>query len=109
MSGLYSYIDHDFDEPLIVMGDIRMKGNTRIGKSSNPINLSCHGTLSIKSPAKIYYTPPIGDDVFAPPRLDVEVYVNNFKDQLESGLPFDGSSVDAWQPRRPVGSDVLLG
>ena len=78
------YIHHNFDDPLIVMGDIRMNGNPYIARDSTgrPINLSLHGQI-IPSGARVYYTPPIGDDIFDPPKLNVEVYVNSFISQIQ--------------------------
>ncbi len=77
-------IHHNFDDPLIVMGDIRMNGNPYIARDSTgrPINLSLHGQI-IPSGARVYYTPPIGDDIFDPPKLNVEVYVNSFISQIQ--------------------------
>ena len=82
--GLYPYIHHNFDDPLIVMGDIRIDGSPYIARDSTrrPINLSLHGEI-IPPSAGVYYTPPIGDDIFDPPRLNVEVYVNSFIDQIK--------------------------
>ncbi len=68
---------------LIVMGDIRMSGNSRIGSTSNPIDLSCHGTISKGTGSNIYYNQPIGDDIFDSPKLDVMVYVNGFISQIQ--------------------------
>ncbi len=68
---------------LIVMGDIRMSGSSRIGSSSNPVDLSCHGSISTGTGSNIYYNSPIGDDIFDPPKLNVGVYVNNFISQIQ--------------------------
>ncbi len=100
------YIEHDFEEPLIVMEDIKMDGSPRIGSSSNPIHLSLHGEI-IPEGARVYYTPPIGEDIFDPPNFDVGVYINNFLNQIqeppsdylevdesEDGTPGNGFNID---------------
>ena len=90
--GLSPYIHHNFDDPLIVMGDIRIDGSPYIARDSTrrPINLSLHGEI-IPPSAGVYYTPPIGNDIFDPPRLNVEVYVNDFIDQIHE------PPIDVWE------------
>lgn len=68
---------------MIVMNDIRIKNNSRIGSSSKPVDLSCHGTISKSGSANVYYNEPLGDDLFDPPKLNVEVYVNSFISQIQ--------------------------
>ncbi len=79
------YIESSSSETLtmIVMNDIRMKNSSRIGSSGNPVDLSCHGDISISGGAHIHYIDPIGDDIFAPPKLNVMVYVNSFINQIQ--------------------------
>jgi len=68
---------------MIVMGDIRIKDNSRIGSSSNPVDLSCHGDIITSGSARVYYNEPIGDDLFDPPKLNVQVYINSFINQIQ--------------------------
>ncbi len=63
---------------MIVMDDIRLENSSRIGSSSNPVNLSCHGEISTTGSSNVYYNEPIGDDLFSAPKLDVKVYIDNF-------------------------------
>jgi len=78
---------------MIVMGDIRMSGNSRIGSSSNPIDLSCHGSIVTGTGSSIYYNQPMGDDLFDPPKLNVGVYVNGFINQIKEP-PSDVLEID---------------
>jgi len=66
---------------MIVMNDIRLANSSRIGSSSKPVDLSYHGTNPLET--RVYYNPPLGDDLFDPPKLNVEVYVNGFIDQIQ--------------------------
>lgn len=78
MSGR-AYLEHDFEEYMIVMKDIRMTGNSQIGENSgNPINLCCEGVIDVEGGSHLYYNPPLGEEIFDPPNFDSSVYVNNF-------------------------------
>ena len=94
MSGR-AYIEHDFEEYMIVMRDIRMTGNSQIGQSSgNRINLCCEGVIDVEGGARLYYDPPLGDDIFDPPNFNPGVYVNNFMVQIE-GPPENFLEIDS--------------
>jgi uncharacterized repeat protein (TIGR01451 family) len=90
------YIESSSAETLevIVMDDIRMEDSSRIGSSSKPVNLSCHGDIVTKGGSAVYYNEPIGDDMFAAPKLDVKVYIDDFIVQIQEP-PADVLVIDA--------------
>jgi len=79
---------------MIVMNDIRMEDSSRIGSSTNPVNLSSHGEIITSGSSQVYYNSPIGDDLFDPPKLDVKVYVDSFINQLNAEVPKDFLEID---------------
>jgi hypothetical protein len=105
MSGR-AYLEHDFDEYMIVMRDIRMTGNSQIGESSgNPINLCCEGVIDAQGGSHIYYNLPLGDEIFDPPNFDSSVYVNNFMVQIQEP-PTDFLEID--ESEDGVDDDVFV-
>jgi hypothetical protein len=77
-------IDYDLESPLIVMDDLKTSGNARIGESGKDLDLSVHGDITDGS-GKIYYTPPLGSEVFAfeDPGFDVGDIVSEYRDTID--------------------------
>jgi hypothetical protein len=106
------YILHDYDDYMVVMGDIRIGdnfwGDPWIARdmAKNPFNLALHGEI-VPEDADIYYSEPLGEEIFDPPNFDVEIYINDFIEQIkeppysylevdesEDGTAGDGFNID---------------
>ncbi len=99
MSGWTAHIEDSTPSPLsdplllIVMGDIRMTGSTRIGTSSNPVDYNLKGVYLHDGSDRFYRNEPMTNDIFDPPNFNVNIYVNNFINQIH-GPPADFLEID---------------
>ncbi len=73
---------------LVVMGDIRMTGSTRIGTSSYPVDYNLQGIYLHDGSDRFYRNEPMTNDVFDPPNFNVNIYISNFINQI-NGPPVD--------------------
>jgi len=117
MSGWSAHIEDSTAPPsdpmlLIVMGDIRMTGSTRIGTSSNPVDYNLQGVYLHEGSDRFYRNEPMTNDIFDPPNFNVNIYVNNFINQIQDAPPDvlvidedeDGTADDVFR----IDPDLLL-